>query len=623
MMGPVVTLFVFNEEVRNGIIKGEDGAFTYNAVLNFEERLTQRQIPSFQIVIAVVGAVLVGVGGFRHLFNRRMTDMVNSVPVKRQKQFAVISLNGFLIWLIPAVISMLLTAIISAAQLAPYGFGPRAAMSCFRSLLGAGVTFLLIYALVALSVSLAGTMFNAVLNMAFIGFDLIVGCGLIFVMCQDYFQTFSDFPLDSIHYLWLSSPISAVIWGAEVATLDGIVAGRFVSAPLLSFSVIMTVLIGAINLILALIIYVKRKSEEAEAGVANRPYSFITRTLNSIYAGLILSILIFDIMGIYHDGTLIGWQFFFTIIFTVLFFGLIEMIQSRSIKGFFDHKYQMAATVLASVVILAVFVFDLTNFDNRIIPQDSIQSARVNMNMNIVGDDGCGYEKVPGEEGFIRHVEGDPYMVRRANNSYWDISPETAYKVITALKEIYENSKTYIYDPVTGQKEEYTSDSPQTRFVSIEIKRPSGSRFVRNYRIVSPELVDEIINSEGFMEYLFPLHTGELGYPLGIRILGGGKEYFSAEVPKEYIQPLMDAYYRDFKNHFNPDLIYGVHDYDYHFELNYNVYFSKGDIRYWQYDGTSEYYSASYTIYIPDEFSEVYSVLKELYEIEPVFEEEE
>ncbi len=625
LFGPIVILFLFTERKSSYMQLNSvtDNYAAYNFAKSMVESLTGEYMPIIQLIIAFVGAVIVGIGGFRHLFNRRMTDMVNSVPVKREKQFAVIFLNGFLIWLVPAAVSMIVSGLIITSQYGAFGFGGAIACGCFRTLLGAGFAFLLAYALVILAVSLSGTVFNAVLNIAFIGFDLIVGYWLVYIMCQDYFEHFMDFPMSEYSSLLLSSPMSAAIWGAEIASPQFHLAAQMESVGLYAFSLITTIVIGICNIILALVIYKNRKSEEAESGVLNRPYRFLSRTINSIFAGLICSIIIFDLVGIYDSATMVGWQFFFTILFSFLFYGLIEMIHARSFKGFFKHRIQMAVTVCASALILAVFVFDLTNFDNRIIPQSSIESAKVQLNVGVRGDDGCCYENVPDMEGFIRRIDENSY--RRAQTSYWEITPEQAYRVITAPKVYYETDGTFVYDPVAKTKEGPIAPTAEARsgfrYVGLIADKKTGFDFKRNYTIDDPEFVDEILRSEGYMEYCFPLQCGKLGYPESITI-NGLRDYYDLQVPEELIHPIMDAYYSDFKRNYSEEYLRGTCTEDYRLMLSYNVIIPEDERMYYGGSGESGYYNTTMSIYLSDEDSEVYQILKAYYGIEP-FEEDE
>ena len=176
VFGPVVALMRFTDvEAQSYYYYGEDFLQNkYRAVQRAVESITQSYLPVMMAVIAVVGALIVGIGGYRHLFNRRMTDMVNSVPITRGKQFDSIYYNNWLIWFVPQLVSTILTTFIILARTASYGFAPAVLRSAFFVLIGSAFAFACMMHLTILAVVLSGTIFNAFLNIAFIGFDVIV-----------------------------------------------------------------------------------------------------------------------------------------------------------------------------------------------------------------------------------------------------------------------------------------------------------------------------------------------------------------------------------------------------------------------------------------------------------------
>ena len=188
--GPIVILFMLSALRRSrqyGISDFvTDTDYMYKTVHSLVDNITGEYLPIMQIVVAVVGAIIVGIGGYRHLFNRRMTDMVNSLPVKRGKQFAVIYLNGLLIWFVPFILSLILSITMCVMETARWGFGSLITGRGVGIVFGSILCFLVIYNLIILGVVLAGTIFNALLNILFIGFDLIIGYGVLYLLCDNY-----------------------------------------------------------------------------------------------------------------------------------------------------------------------------------------------------------------------------------------------------------------------------------------------------------------------------------------------------------------------------------------------------------------------------------------------------
>ena len=74
--GPIVILFMLSALRRSrqyGISDFvTDTDYMYKTVHSLVDNITGEYLPIMQIVVAVVGAIIVGIGGYRHLFNRRM-----------------------------------------------------------------------------------------------------------------------------------------------------------------------------------------------------------------------------------------------------------------------------------------------------------------------------------------------------------------------------------------------------------------------------------------------------------------------------------------------------------------------------------------------------------------------
>ena len=52
-------------------------------------------------------AIVCAIQGFSYLYSRKKVDMYHSVPVKKTRRFAVIYINGILIYLIPNALGLL------------------------------------------------------------------------------------------------------------------------------------------------------------------------------------------------------------------------------------------------------------------------------------------------------------------------------------------------------------------------------------------------------------------------------------------------------------------------------------------------------------------------------------
>lgn len=72
-------------------------------------------------VIAIVGAVIVGLEGFRFLQQKSMVDTWHSLPVSRTVLFGAKYVSGLLIWLVPYLLCMLLACLFAGVLMARAG----------------------------------------------------------------------------------------------------------------------------------------------------------------------------------------------------------------------------------------------------------------------------------------------------------------------------------------------------------------------------------------------------------------------------------------------------------------------------------------------------------------------
>ena len=61
-------------------------------------------------------AIVSALQGFSWLYSRKKVDFYMGMPVKRKKRFFIIWLNGILIWLVPALLGLMIEALIAAGN---------------------------------------------------------------------------------------------------------------------------------------------------------------------------------------------------------------------------------------------------------------------------------------------------------------------------------------------------------------------------------------------------------------------------------------------------------------------------------------------------------------------------
>ena len=573
--GPIAVLFGFSEIEHQYYYSMDDPNGMYKAMLSAVARVTKSYLPLIMIVIAIVGALIVGIGGYRHLFNRKMTDMVNSLPVTRGKQFDSIYFNNWLIWLVPQVLSLILCMVIMLVKAAPYGFSSMILTSMLFILIGAALCFACMMHLVILAVVLSGSIFNALLNVVFIGFDLIVIYFTIDLMCTACFDTYVQLPLFASDICWISAPSSGAYFGGLIARGFFLQSGEeiaevFGSVTAFYLALAATIIVAIVNLVIAYSIYVKRKSEDSETGISNKIYGLCIRCVNSVLGGLFIAELINELLYM-RNGSLKIWQMFFAAVASAVVFGVIDMIHGRSFKGFFSHWKQMVAVVLAMEAILVSFLYDITGYDKRIISESSIDTAMVEVYLYGMGSDGSNYIKDPEREGML--IDKEIVYGFNREDYYIEIPVHLAYKLITARRVLWKNYERYIFNPVTRSTEEYVENGNRYYYedVNIVADRKVGFDFVRSYNICDKDVLEELINVPGFMEQAFPFRSGELGYPQRIWVTDRMGNRRDIEIPPELMEEVFDTSVQDFKDNYSYDYI-GMVDRDFVYCLECEYY---------------------------------------------------
>lgn len=114
-------------------------------------------------IIAILGAVIVGLESFHYLQQKSMVDTYHSLPVSRTQLFCIKYINGLLIWLVPHLFCTVLTLVFSGILLARVGVAgatPRVILEAGKNTVILVIIFLMVYHLMMLATMLTGNMLN-------------------------------------------------------------------------------------------------------------------------------------------------------------------------------------------------------------------------------------------------------------------------------------------------------------------------------------------------------------------------------------------------------------------------------------------------------------------------------
>ena len=325
-------------------------------------------------LIAIAGALVVGLSGFRFVFHKNMIDTYHSMPIKRRTLFGVCYLNGFLIWFVPFVLSLLLTLLMAGSVILRL-FGSHVLTTVLgnvgRCCLMLILLFLLIYHLVLVAVMLSGNILNTLVSLVIMGVGVISIYGLYIAYCELYLSTFYEHNTGS-WVVFLSPLVSAVYllmaWKDNYLSLAGLES--FVLE-----NVVVMILLG----FAAFWLYGKRASEHAEQGIKNKPASTLMRLAVSIAVGQ-GGWLIFATVTGYGGYNALGWGIFGSVLFGVLSFGIMNMIFHMDFKAFFAKKLQMAVSV-AVVLLFSFGIYgDWMDFDHYLPKREEVAELAISAN---------------------------------------------------------------------------------------------------------------------------------------------------------------------------------------------------------------------------------------------------
>ncbi len=316
-------------------------------------------------VIAVVGALIVGIFGFRFVFRRKMVDLYHSLPITRNCLYAVTYLNGFLIWFVPFVLSLFVSVLMACCNVYEYGGMEacgeimRVAASCVGVLT---VSFLLMYHLVLVAAQLSGNILNTLVSIGIIGTAVfaVICTGEIFL--NTYMETFygtRSMLLDkSIFASPLISSVYQLYWYSE---------GEVAFAPIICANIVVVLLLGGG----AWYLYRVRASELAEQGVKNPIATFLMKMVTAAVSGAVGWFIFTGMVGKHS----MGWGIFGAVLVSVLAYGVLDIIFRMDFKAFFANKVWMAVTTVLSILFCLTISMDWIGYDAYVPDTEDIAEA--------------------------------------------------------------------------------------------------------------------------------------------------------------------------------------------------------------------------------------------------------
>lgn len=306
-------------------------------------------------LVCVIAAVC-AIQGFSYLYHKRKVDFYHSIPVKKSRRFAVIYLNGVLIFFLPYLVSLLLAMAVAGINGAMDGvnFGVAAVSLGCTVLL-----FLGIYGLAMIAVMLTGNLIITLFATAiFVFYEPLVKV-LLQAYCDSFYKYFAYQSVKTHLYL---SPVGQLIEGLEAESFGE-------ALPHILAMAAMAAGFAAI----AWFCYMKRPSEAAGKAMAFAKTKGVVKVLLVIPFALGIGYIIMDLIG----ETPIAMMVFGMVMAVIIGSCTIEVIYEMDIRAVLRKKYQMLLSGAGVAVIFLIFCFDLTGYDRWAPDPDKLEDAVV------------------------------------------------------------------------------------------------------------------------------------------------------------------------------------------------------------------------------------------------------
>lgn len=316
-------------------------------------------------LLVCVMAVICAVQGFSYLFRRQKMDMYMSVPVSKKRRFAVIYLNGILLFAVPYMVSLLISLCIGAGN----GILSGTVVKCMLySYLVYLVYYVAVYNITLAAVMLTGNLLVALCaTVVFLFYEVAVK-GIFYGMCAMFFYTFYSVD-DTLSFF------SPIIWIFENAlSCMNMAEDTAMKLPELIAASGMTTLkilaVGAVFGVLAYFLYAVRPAEGCHKALAFRKTKPVIKVCLMVPITLLVGVLFRVIANSNTAMTIFG-----LVIGILLSHSILEVIFEADLRAAVKYVKSGLAGAVLVFAIFAVFQFDLTGYDKWVPKPEKVESA--------------------------------------------------------------------------------------------------------------------------------------------------------------------------------------------------------------------------------------------------------
>lgn len=340
------------------------GALSFNVEQNWQWSLASvaDRLGGENVLVKIavfVLAVVVGTAMFAYLHDRRKVDFYHSLPVSREKLYAVNYATGAVCVLVPYLVMRALTMVCAHAM----GFGAALGL---KTLLGVIVSdiifFLLLFAMSALATIVCGNTIIALLLQLWVFFAPVtvqmLREGLLSLFCKTYGgdmgNVFNNLRLSpAVQYFMVSGTKYSSGMADEFQ-----LAGQSTLGLLLVYAAAV-----AFFIVLGMFAFRVRKSERAGTALAFRGLCLPVKVFMCLVMGFV-SALGFRVIG----GEF--WMWPGLVFGVIIFHAIVEIIYAFDFRALVKHPVQLVVILAVAAAILVGAQNDVLGFD-RWLPDES------------------------------------------------------------------------------------------------------------------------------------------------------------------------------------------------------------------------------------------------------------
>lgn len=460
------------------------------------------------LFITMLLAVLSALQGFSFLFSEEKTDFYFSLPVKRNRLFLTVYINGLIISLVPCLFSRLICYFVEGSRMS------EALQDVWLGMLVNTFGFLMVYHLVLCVLLLAGQFLIAAAGTALSFFYGIFTFGFVF---QKYSSSFFNtyYKIDLINALAVYvSPYHLYRALAGLDTIQEIGQWKL-GDYIIPFTVVAAIAAGLF--FAAFFLYLKRPAESAGQTLAFGHSKRIIKFIFAVPAALTVG---YYSMLCSLSGRSLLLLFVGLLFASFVLNGLLEALFQSDFKGFLSHRMDTVILCFLCVAAAGSFYFDIWQFDDYSPKGKDVDSAAV----YIYGLDDA--EEIP--------VSSTGSGFGRADDQL---------ETMSLTKE----NKTALLSWLSAVREKTAKGEAPLTFAAVAYRTAGGHTSYRKYPIYSPEDLETFSSIYEAAEYktgAFPLLADK---NVGTRhfLWSNGVQSFHLDLTEEENEALLKQLFED------------------------------------------------------------------------------